>query len=173
MRPDADATLSVFEPSTLPSVRRPPDRTTPAKASHDRETVDTARRGAGIFAGFPFAARPSRGTSLRPSSSAQERLTLSRSTIDRKPSPLRPSGFCRSSSYCNHDKHTRRLDELSRTRFEAHRVASLPAEKLSAERTRERTRVQFAAAGGRSTDKSAIHFRGRTIRSVSFYTLRR
>lgn len=87
----------------------------------------SGRRGAGMLAGCPFVARFSRSTPWGPASSTRERLTRSRSPIDRKPSPLRPSGFHRSSSYCHHDKRTRSLQPPSRATFRADRVATLPA----------------------------------------------
>lgn len=163
----------VFEPVALPSVSASQPRRRSAKTAHEAIATRTARCGAGIFAGFPFATRGSAPHSRsRPSSSAQERLTLSRSTIDRKPSPLRPSGFDRSSSYCNHDKHTRPLDAPSRVRFEADRVASLPVDALR--KVARQARATLASTvNARSADRSAIHFRGRAIRSVSCYTLRR
>ncbi|XP_067951784.1 serine/arginine repetitive matrix protein 2-like [Watersipora subatra] len=114
-----------------------------------------------MLAGCPFVARFSRSTPWGPASSTRERLTRSRSPIDRKPSPLRPSGFHRSSSYCHHDKRTRSLQPPSRTTFRADRVATLPAGPVVA--TPQRA---LRPGGGRSVDRSsAIHFRGRTIRS--------
>lgn len=121
---------------------------------------------------LPFRRAPAGGHSSGRAPSTWERLTRSRSPIDRKPSPLRPSGFHRSSSYCHHDKHTRPLQPPSRAIFRADRVAPLPVEPCVA--VRPEGRAGLRPDGGLSVDRSsAIHFRGRTIRSVSCYTFRR
>lgn len=113
----------------------------------------SGRRGAGILAGCPFVARCTTQHSTRLASSTWERLTRSRSPTDRKPSPLRPSGFYRSLSYCHHDKHTRPLQPSSRTTFRADRVATLPVGTVVAAMP-----DSLSTADDRSTDEAPSIF---------------
>ena len=84
-----------------------------------------------------------------PSRPAQERLTPPRSKIGGKPRPRRPSGFDRSKSYCNHDRHTRPLDPPSRAGFGA--IASPPYPTCGVSRAaRVRAQAPRRPAIGRS-----------------------
>jgi len=130
----ASARLNVVrEPTPAPrkasSSRTPlPTERSPAAEHETRVRVRSGRRRAGMLAGCPFVSHATSAHSPRLASQTRERLTRSRSPIDRKPSPPRPSGFHRSSSYCHHDKHTPRLHRPSRAGFHAHGVAPLPVD---------------------------------------------
>lgn len=103
-------------------------RCAPRRVPRDPGAASLGRTRCRNIGRLPFRRAPADGHSSGRAPSTWERLTRSRSPIDRKPSPRRPSGFHRSSSYCHHDKHTRPLQPSSRTTFRADRVAPLPVD---------------------------------------------